>query len=278
MSDEWLQRDAFTQGIVILNIKNAISHGVKTKGTAAQTWTSLTSIWDAISDLGLLQAEQKLRGICYTDGGDLNAHFIALRVAWKEANTQGANLNNVKFRMIVMGSMPKAWSILISTLYDIQTADEVIIRLTLHGSTLTSDQTVSLTVAQTTQALSTHTKGSQCDCICSNCKQHGHSSDKCFRPGGGMEGQFLPWWNKQGGTATATAPGATPPTTAPTTAAVANTTTTEAVSSPAMYAFSATSTTRPPMVDGTTVSYANSVASEHFFIDRADFITYTPCT
>ncbi|TFK39164.1 hypothetical protein BDQ12DRAFT_578727, partial [Crucibulum laeve] len=40
--EEWDQRNAYTQGMVTLNIKNPIGLGVKTDGTAAETWKSLT--------------------------------------------------------------------------------------------------------------------------------------------------------------------------------------------------------------------------------------------
>ncbi|TFK34144.1 hypothetical protein BDQ12DRAFT_571551, partial [Crucibulum laeve] len=40
--EEWDQRDAYTQGMVTLNVKNPIGLGVATDGTAATTWKSLT--------------------------------------------------------------------------------------------------------------------------------------------------------------------------------------------------------------------------------------------
>jgi len=79
--DEWEQRNAYAQGLVALNVKNAIGHGVNLEGTAAESWKSLTDVQDKVTDIGRLTAGNLLRSIRHTDGNDLDAHFCALRKA-----------------------------------------------------------------------------------------------------------------------------------------------------------------------------------------------------
>ncbi|KAF9456394.1 hypothetical protein BDZ94DRAFT_1121563, partial [Collybia nuda] len=40
--DEWEACDAWAMGLIVFNTKNPIGLGVRTEGTAAEAWTSLT--------------------------------------------------------------------------------------------------------------------------------------------------------------------------------------------------------------------------------------------
>ncbi|KAF5373414.1 hypothetical protein D9615_009477 [Tricholomella constricta] len=110
--EEWLQRDAYAQGMITLNVVNPVGQGVIMDGTAAETWESLTTLRDAKSDLALINAEETLGAIKYTEGADIEKHFSAMREAWAAANGQGADIQDKKFRVYVLKSMPKSWSIL----------------------------------------------------------------------------------------------------------------------------------------------------------------------
>ncbi|KAF8232566.1 hypothetical protein L208DRAFT_1271630, partial [Tricholoma matsutake] len=57
--------DAYVQGLIVLNVKNPVGHGIKTDGIALETWKSLTDHFDAVTDLGLMDAENRLRAIKY---------------------------------------------------------------------------------------------------------------------------------------------------------------------------------------------------------------------
>ncbi|KAF5388355.1 hypothetical protein D9615_000329 [Tricholomella constricta] len=140
-AEEWRQRDAFTQGMVVLNVKNAIGHGVTTDGTAAETWSSLTSIKDAVSDLGLLKADEDLRSIKYEDGKDLDAHFASLRKAWAHANGQGGTMTDAQFRMVVLGSMPPSWNLIVGGLHQSKDSATVITGLTMYNLISHAQQT-----------------------------------------------------------------------------------------------------------------------------------------
>jgi len=84
--DEWEQRNAYAQGLIALNVKNPVGHGVNLTGTAAESWKSLTDIQDKVSDIGRLTAGNLLRSIRHVEGNDLDAHFCTLRKAWKRYN------------------------------------------------------------------------------------------------------------------------------------------------------------------------------------------------
>jgi len=127
--EEWKQRNAYAKGMVVLNVKNPIGHGVKTDGTAAEAWKSLTDIQDAVSDIGKINADAKLHSIRHTDGADLDEHVRALRTAWNWYNTQGGAMTDADFCIVILASMPKEWTTFVTTLYPLKTSAEVIVQL-----------------------------------------------------------------------------------------------------------------------------------------------------
>jgi hypothetical protein len=86
--DEWEQHNAYVQGLISLNVKNPIGHGVNFNGTAAETWKSLTNVQDKVTNIGRLAASNLLQSIHHTKGNDLDAHFCTLWKAWKKYNEQ----------------------------------------------------------------------------------------------------------------------------------------------------------------------------------------------
>ena len=55
--DEWVQQDAYVKSIITLNVKNPLGFGIKSMQTAAEAWNALTITYDAVSDIGRLNAE-----------------------------------------------------------------------------------------------------------------------------------------------------------------------------------------------------------------------------
>ncbi|KAJ3980216.1 hypothetical protein F5890DRAFT_1375617, partial [Lentinula detonsa] len=97
---------------------------------------------------------------------------------------------------------------------------------------------------------------------CTNCQRVGHIAEECFRKGGGKEGQFPAWWKGKRDTTVGNA--------------TANATATSNVNMPDIaeltqfYSLAATSQER-----ATDDIYADTGASDHFFRNRKDFITYS---
>ncbi|KAG6852738.1 hypothetical protein C0991_008716, partial [Blastosporella zonata] len=106
-TEEWDQRDAFAMSMVALNVENPIGRGVKLDGSAAEAWKSLTDIHDIKSSLALVNAEAALAAIQYAEGDNLESHFTAMRTAWGNANDQGANIEDAKFGIFVIKSLPQ---------------------------------------------------------------------------------------------------------------------------------------------------------------------------
>jgi hypothetical protein len=267
--EEWDQRNAYALGMITLNVKNTIGQGVKTDGTAAEAWKSLTDVQDLATGMGLLAADNHLRTIRHIDGTDLGTHITAMREAWAKTKAQGGKIADEDFRLIVIASMPKEWNIYISTLDNYKTSAEVIAKLQSHDALLARDRKP--VAVQTVQALAT-SRNPRSDLVCTNpvCGRTGHTIDKCFKPGGGMAGQYPDWWKKKGKNTNT-------PTTQPSAniAVVPQNTPITHSGGGEFYAF--TTQVQGRVGGGPQVTtYADSAASEHCFTDVADFVTYEP--
>ncbi|KAJ3710790.1 hypothetical protein C8R42DRAFT_533626, partial [Lentinula raphanica] len=96
---------------------------------------------------------------------------------------------------------------------------------------------------------------------CRNCQRSGHIAEDCFRKGGGKEGQYPSWWKGKRDTNTTSS-----------SSHAANTASLPEVGELTQHY-------------GLTASYpgespgdvfADTGASDHFFRDRGDFVSYTP--
>ncbi|KAF5313819.1 hypothetical protein D9619_013038 [Psilocybe cf. subviscida] len=266
--DEWQQRDAWTQGLISLNVKNTIGLGIKLDRTAAETYASIASIKDAVSDLGCITAEAELNAIKYNDGSDMDEHIAVLRTAWTQANGQGAGITDTKFRMVVLKSLPSTWLPFIGSLYAEPTSVGVIAQISAHSKMIMSIIPGSGTSLKALSMSANNSKLRNPHLKCTNCGKLGHELASCFQKGGGKEGQFPEWWRgKKAGGTTQTAASAT--TTHVAASAIAST------NEDSYYAFSthATSVTkRNP--DGSLKTFGDSAASDHYFAARADFHDY----
>jgi hypothetical protein len=268
--DEWEQRNAYAQGLVALNVKNPVGHGVKLEGTAAESWKSLTDVQDKVTDIGRLTAGNLLRSIRHTEGSDLDTHFCALRKAWKRYNDQGGKMGDTEFRMVVLASMPKEWMIFVSTLGVYTTSTEVIAQIMAHDAMLARDRPSNNTPAIIKALATTQSQRSQLTCTNPSCGRTGHTIDKCFKPGGGMEGQYPDWWKKKG-TATNSKPKPT--------ANIATADVTAGSSNGDGEFYALVTDTNPPRTDAPqrdVVTFADSACSDHCFVNRTDFTNYRP--
>lgn len=203
--EEWEQCNAYALGMITLNVKNTIGQGVKTDRMAAEACKSLTDVQNLATGMGLLATDNNLHAIHHVDGTDLGAHIMAIREAWAKTKAQGGKITDEDFWFIIIASMPKECNIYVSTLDTFKTSAKVIAKLHSHDALLAHDQKP--TAVQTIQALAT-TQNQHSDIICSNpvCGQPGHTADKCFKPGGGMAGQYPDWWKKNGKPTTSLTP------------------------------------------------------------------------
>ena len=175
--------------------------------------------------------------------------------------------------MIILASMPKEWMIFISTLGAYTTSMEVIAQIMAHDSMLAHDHP-SQGTPTVVKALAT-AQGQRPQMTCTNpvCGCVGHTIDKCFKPGGGMEGQYPNWWKKKG---TASNTNTQKPKT------MANVATTDSTTGSSdgtgkFYAL-VTDTNPPPMnlPHRQVVTFADLACSDHCFMNKSKFSSYKP--
>ena len=186
----------------MLNVKNPIGHGINLDGMAAETWKSLTNVQDKVTDIRRLAAGNIFWSIHYTKGSDPDAHFCVLWKAWKKYNDQGGRMDDTNFCMVVLVLMPREWMIFISTLGASTTLMEMIAQIMAHNSMLACDCPSQSTPAAAKALATAQNQKSQLTCTNPVCGHVGHTIDKCFKPGGGMEGQYPNWWKKKGSVTT----------------------------------------------------------------------------
>ena len=107
-------------------------------------------------------------------------------------------MDDTEFRMVVLASMPKEWMIFVSTLGAYTTSTEVIAQIMAHDSMLACHRPSNNTPAVIKALATSQNQRSQLTCTNPLCRHTGHTIDKCFKPGGGMEGQYPYWWKKKG--------------------------------------------------------------------------------
>jgi len=191
-------------------------------------------------------------------------------------------MTDVQFCMIILGSMPRLWSTIVSTLMTTAKSSEVIVKLTMHSQLLAYD---TLSVSTPSQSTHTHALVAQTQTcshqrstdICTNpvCHWTGHIIERCFKPGGGMVGQYPSWWGRQGSGNLPNVTTASNSTTA--NSAIVTTASPSPISSPAQY-YAFMAIIHDVDASNPITSYADSAASDHCFVRRDDFSTYIPCT
>lgn len=107
-------------------------------------------------------------------------------------------MDDTDFRMVVLASMPKEWMIFISTLGAYTTSTGVIAQIMAHDSMLSRDRPSQGNPAVVKALVTARNQRSQLTCVNPVCGRVGHTINKCFKPGGGMEGQYPDWWEKKG--------------------------------------------------------------------------------
>ena len=167
--------------------------------------------------------------------------------------------------------MLKEWMIFISTLGTYTTLTEVIAQIMAHDSMLACDRPPQGTHA-VVKALATSAQNqcSQLTCVNPVCGHVRHTIDKCFKPGGGMEGQYPDWWKKKG-TSNTQKPNPT--------ANIAMTDSIAGSSNRDGKFYALVTDANPPQTNVPqcqVVTFADSTCSDHCFVNKSDFTTYKP--
>jgi hypothetical protein len=277
--EEWNFRNDRAKGIIESYIDDlpSLIHGTDEK-SAREVMLALETEYGQKDMLIKVMTERKLRTYVFNGSEPLDEYFKNLRSIRKEAVLAGNEIDDSTFRQIVLAAFPgKEFDGIISNITSspssYTTSSSVIQQIAFSysrieersnaatsGSKITAEAhaAVLAKVEELEKKMATAwAKGAKSDVKCSNCSRSGHLAADCFRKGGGKEGQYPAWWKGKKDT--------DPP--------VKTTSANASVGHIAQsYALSATSKSRRR---GT---YADSAATDHFFRERADFLTYTPCT
>ena len=209
-----------------LNCTDTASLGVATDGTAKQIWDSINNEWGKSTDMRRSHAQEALNRTTYEEGTDIQEHIKILRtrkVMLDNLSTSG--MNDEAWRGIIIRSIPPTakWLPVISSLYSMSTSADIISTLLAHGMILGRESKPKNTNSSTAALSARTTEG----CTNPNCKARKrttHTTNNCYWPGGGKEGQFPPNFNQKSKANTATTN--TTPNTGTTPSSTSNTTTT----------------------------------------------------
>jgi hypothetical protein len=212
--DEWNFRDQLTMGHLALNCTDCTSLGVNTDGTAKDAWDSIEEEWGKSTDMRRSHAQEALSQTKYVEGTDIHDHLKNLRTRKSAVdNLSIAPMNDETWKGILIRSIPPTakWLPVIPSLYTMSSPADIVSMLINHGITVGNK---SSTGSSSTALTARTTEG----CTNQNCKakkRSTHTTENCYWPGGGKEGQFPPNFGQR---AKANAANTTATTTNPTTA------------------------------------------------------------
>ena len=191
--DEWNFRDQLTRGHITLNCTDIASLGVITTGTAKEAWDSIKNEWGKSTDMRRSHAQESLNRTEYIEGNEIQDHIKLLRTRKAAVdNLSTSTMSDETWRGIIIRSIPPTtkWLPVIPSLYSMTTSADIVSTLVAHGMILGRETKTFTTAPPSTTALATHTNDG---CKNINCKakdRSKHTTENCYWPGGGKEGQF----------------------------------------------------------------------------------------
>ena len=297
--DEWDFRDQLALGHITMNCRvNASSLRVNTAGTAKEAWDSIQDEWGQSTDMRRSQALQALNQTIYTEGTDISEHIKLLRTRKVIVdNLTTPAMNDEAWRGVIIRSIPPTakWLPVIPSLYALKSSADVISTLSAHALIL--DLHTKPANSPNT-ALAARTTDSCTNPNCKAKKRSTHTTQNCYWPGGGKEGQFPPNFGQR------SKANATTTSNPPVNSTTANSVTTiSTTSQPETFALLARIPNTPGrsgvMIDddpvtcpskalvtsstaflsfqkGEVPTFIDSGASDTMFVSRNSFTTYTP--
>jgi hypothetical protein len=207
--DEWNFRDQVTKGHIILNFTDVAGLGIISTGTAKDTYNSIQNEWGKSTDMRRSHAQEALNRTEYAEGTDIQEHIKLLRTrkaALDNLCTQA--MSDETWRGIIIRSIPPTakWLPVIPSLYAMPTSADITSTLFAHGMIL-ARQTGDKTTAEanpTNMALAARTTEGCANPKCKANNRSTHTTDNCYWPGGGKEGQFPPNFGQRSKASTAT--------------------------------------------------------------------------
>ena len=195
--DEWIFRDQLARGHIALNVKDMSSLGVKTTGTAKEAWDSIQAQWGKSTDMRRSYAQEALSRTKYTDGSDMREHLKLLRSRKAALDALlTPPMTDETWKGIIIRSFPPTpqWLPIIPSLYSLPTSLDVFAMLDAHWMILESHKPA----GSSSTALAAQSNHNGCkNPNCKAKKKSSHTTENCYWPGGGKEGQFPPGFGQR---------------------------------------------------------------------------------
>ena len=161
-----------------------------------KNWDLIQAEWGKGTDMRQSHAQEVLKRTEYTEGTDIQEH-IKLLCTWRTAvdNLSTTVMSDKTWRGIIIRSIPPSekWLPVIPSLYSMGNTADIISTLLVHGMILGRGASkVSASGSSWNMVLAAWTSNGCTNPNCKAKKQCTHTTDNCYWPGGGKEGQFLP--------------------------------------------------------------------------------------
>ena len=193
--DEWSFRDQLARGHIMLNCTDVAGLGVLTTGTAKEAWDSIQKEWGTSTDMRKSHAQEVLNQTVYAEDSDIQEHIKLLRTRKAVVDTLNAKAMDVDtWKGIIIRSIPPTtkWLPVIPSLYAMSSAADIFSTLIAHGMILDRGTRTKPTSGSSSTALVVKSFASCTNPNCKAKKRSTHTTENCYWPGGGKEGQFSP--------------------------------------------------------------------------------------
>jgi hypothetical protein len=188
--DEWEFRDQLAKGHITLNCKDIIGLGVMADGTAKEAWDSIQREWGKSTDMRRSHAQEALNRTMYVEGTDVQEHVKLLRTLKGAVdNLSTEAMLDETWRGVLIRSIPPTakWLPVLPSLYAMSSSADIVSTLRAHGMILGRDSSSN---SPSNTVLAARTSEACKNPNCKAKKRSTHTTDNCYWPGGGKEGQF----------------------------------------------------------------------------------------
>ncbi|KAJ3807953.1 hypothetical protein F5876DRAFT_79216 [Lentinula aff. lateritia] len=216
---EYEARESAAHSSILSNVVDIDGSGIDLSKSSASIWKFLNDQYGKPSDRIRKIHERALDDITYVEGTKVageDGHIEKMRALWKKARDAGSNINQERFITTLLDSFPETWEHITAPLYK---ETNLVERNVPGTSVIPKEDSVQALQAQvlalqaqvdTLSSLKVNGPRPKSNIVCLNSQcpnPRGHTIEKCWSLGGGIQGQYPEWWK---GKRTVPLPGTTP--------------------------------------------------------------------
>jgi hypothetical protein len=205
--DEFDQKEYTARHIILTSVSPRLATQLKAK-TAKEMWNTVKSDATTKSKMHQVATKRRLTEARCAEEADVKDHLTMMVRVRDELESMGASVGDDEFLTHIIGSIPKSYHTLISSIMHSATLSKAAIdpndlmKIILEEAERRSignngaDQSGSALYADRKRQRKKKGGDSQSDAKCYNCDKPGHTKAECYSKGGGKEGQ-APWQKKK---------------------------------------------------------------------------------